>query len=306
MSRKGTSVERQITEMMAGYTEINTDYKKLDAQNAAREAGAKTSHEIAGSVKITQSETYKKYKGIYMELGHFVRSEGLGNDLMKSINPESVRLYLDYKLDEGLTNNALQGICSAVNKLDNIMNNVDGGQRDWSGIVQECRDYARSNAPDTSDEVRRYENPTAVIDAIADDRCKLAAEIQYATGLRVSDAILIRINPDDTVSIVSKAGYRDPHYDRIPQDLMDRIKAYAGGKDMVRITTYSHYAYELRKACNAVGEHYTGTHAWRHTYANESYHRHRAEGMSHDEARAAVSKELFHERLDVVDRYIGL
>lgn len=305
MSRKGTSVERQITEMMAGYTEIDTNYKKLDAQNAARENGAKTSHEIAGSVKITQSATYEKYKLVYMELGHFARAEGLGNDLMRAINPDSVQAYLDQKLSEGLTNNTLQGICSAINKLDDIMNNVDGGRRDWSGIVQECRDYARSNAPDTATEVRRYENPTAVIDAIGDEKCKLAAEIQYATGLRVSDVHFFRINPDDTLSIVSKAGYRDPHY-KIPDNLMERLKEFAAGKDRYTLINYNHYAYELKKACAAVGENYTGTHAWRHTYAYESYHRHRAEGMSHDEARAAVSKELFHERLDVVDRYIGL
>lgn len=305
MSRKGTSVERQITEMMECYREIDTDYKKLDAQNAARENGAKTSHEIAGSVKITQSETYTKYKGIYEQLGHFCRAEGYGNNLMNAINPESVQRFLDMKLDLGRADNTMQGICSAINKLDDIMNANDGGNRDFSAIVQDCRDYSRCNSPHLDTEIRRYDNMEAVIDAIKDDKCKLAAEIQYETGLRFCDIKFFRLNGDGTIDVHSKAGRRVPDF-AIPEKLYNRLEVYAAGRDKFSLVSYNHYYYELKKACNAVGEHYTGTHSYRHTYANESYWRHRDEGMTHDQARAAVSKELFHERLDIVDRYISL
>ena len=303
MSRKGTSVERQITEMMECYREIDTDYKKLDAQNAARENGAKTSHEIAGSVKITQSETYTKYKGIYEQLGHFCRAEGYGNNLMNAINPESVQRFLDMKIELGRSNNTMQGICTAMNKLDDIMNANDGGNRDFSAIVQDCRDYAATNCPHLDTETRRFEDPAAVIDAITDEKCKLAAELQYQTGLRVNDVCYVRLNPDGTLEINSKAGRRVPNF-QIPQNLFEKLRDFADGKDKFTLTKYDHYAYELRKACDKVGENYTGTHAFRHSYAYESYHKHRDEGMTHDQARAAVSKELFHERLDIVDKYI--
>ena len=46
------------------------------------------------------------------------------------------------------------------------------------------------------------------------------------------------------------------------------------------------------------------THSFRHNFANKLYHDLRNEGYGHNEARAIVSETLFHERLDIVDRYI--
>lgn len=286
----------------SGMVDIDTDYKRSEHAAELRAQGVTDWHSIGQQTHITESATYEKYKCCWKELGNFSKENGFGTKLTK-ISAECVKDFLTVKLESGKAYNTMMGYLTAINKLDGFINAATGHPARFSGIPDSMRQEIKETAPKTDTETRAFENPRAVIGAIQDPRCQLAAEIQLATGLRVHDVTFIRLNENGTLNINSKAGRRIENY-QIPQQLSDRLNAINGGAGTFHLAGYNHYAYELKKACAATGEHYTGTHAFRHSYAKESFARHIEEGMSEEKAKAAVSEELFHHRLEVVEIYL--
>ena len=305
MGRHSEGVSLQVNTILqtSCFIDIDNDeYKKSAARDKLKaESTLTNSHDLNGNVHITQSKTLEKYKGIYTDLCHFARSNGLGNDI-RAYDGNVIKSYLENKLADGRGYNTMRGYCSALNKLDNILNACDGGTRDYAPAIQEYKQVI-ADLPRTDTAVRRFNNPQNVIDHITDARVQLAAEIEFKTGLRCNDVSYFRINDNNTLYIKSKAGFRVPEY-KIPQNLMSKIKEFANCNNTCRLTTYSHYSYELKKACEATGERFTGTHALRHSYAYESYNSHIADGLTVKEAKAEVSHELFHDRLDIVEKYL--
>lgn len=304
MARNGHSVKHDVNDIFrqSGIIQINSDVTRSDETRQAIEAGYQTKHEIAGQTGIHQSETLHKYKSVVTDFFHFCRAGGMGRDY-KTYTADDVRAYMMTKLEDGKSLNTIQGIGSALNKLDNMLNKLDGGSRDFSGVIAEVRGLAIKTAPQLDLETRRFNDPHAVINAMSDDRCKLAATIQLETGLRKMNVCKIILNGDGTLNVKSKAGYRDAHF-QISPTLYSKLEEYANDKGRVYLTNYDHYVYELKKACFKVGENYTGTHAFRHNFAQNLYTNCRNGGMSDAEAKAVVSKALFHDRLDIVDKYL--
>lgn len=305
MSRNGTSAKNEVNEILqeSGYIRINEEnYTKHGNFDSLREQGITNYHELTGRTAITQSETYQKYKGIFIDYVKFCRSEGMGHN-MKAYPASSVGDFISHKMQSGLSENTMQGICSAMNKLDDILNAVDGGKRDFSAEIDRLRPSIREECPHLDVNTRRFDNPQAVIDAIADPNAKIAASLQLETGLRLNDVCFIRLNDNGTLNISSKAGYRVPEF-QIPARIYDQLKEIAGDRTSFRLIDNKHYAYEVKKACAITGEHYTGTHAFRHNFAINDYARCKEQGMTDKEAKSKVSQDLFHQRLEIVDTYI--
>jgi integrase len=304
-----SNVSSQIQDIIrrSGMVDIDTDYKRAEHVAELRGEGMTDWHAQASCTSITEHKTLEAYKQDWRELGKYQRDNGYGTSLRK-VSPDCVRDFLQDKLDAGRSYNTMIGYLTSIGKLDAMLDAGSGHER---GRLFDCvlqgdasmRATIKAEAPRTDTETRAYNDPQAVVAAIADPRCQLAAEIQLSTGLRAHDVCYIRLNDDGSLSIRSKAGRTIPQY-TIPGDLSARLMAINGGPGAFHLTGYNHYRYELAKACAATGEHYTGTHALRHSYAQQSYADHRASGMSDNEAKAAVSEELFHHRLEVVDVYL--
>lgn len=298
------NVSAQINHLIkeSGMIDIDTDYKRSEHAAELRGQGVTNWHDIAQQTHITESATLDKYKTTWKELGNFSKENGYGTKITK-ISAECVSAFLTSKLESGRSYNTMMGYLTAINKLDALISGATGHAARFSGVPDGMRQEIKETAPDTATETRSFNDPRAVIGAIQDPRCQLAAELQLQTGLRVHDVTFIRLNENGTLNINSKAGRRIENY-QIPQQLSDRLREINGGAGTFHLIGYNHYVYELKKACAATGEHYTGTHAFRHSYAQESYARHVKEGMSEEKAKAAVSEELFHHRLEIVEIYL--
>lgn len=303
------SVSGQINDIIrrSGMVDIDTDYKRAGHVAELREEGITDWHSQASYTHITESKTLDAYKSDWRQLGKFQKENGYGTNLRK-VSPDCVRDFLQDKLDSGRSCNTMEGYITAINKLDACLDAMSGRTRGrlFEGVIEGpdgMRAVSKETAPRLDTETRAFSDPQAVVAAIADPRCQLAAELQLQTGLRAHDVCYIRLNDDGSLAIKSKAGRTIPHY-AIPSELSARLADINGGPGTFGLTGYSHYVYELSKACAQVGEHYTGTHALRHSYAQQSYADHRASGMSDNEAKAAVSEELFHHRLEIVDVYL--
>lgn len=310
MPRNGMSVKNEINEILkeSGFVHIGGEKQgektKSEYREMAKANGAKNSHEIAAQTPITKRETLDRYKETYQQFSSYGRSHGYGHDL-KQFPPQVVTEFLSDKINGGANFETIKVDCTALNKLDNILNAVDGGARDWSKEIAEMRAISRETCPKTSGTAgapRRFENPQAVIDNLS-GKAKLVAEIQLTTGLRVRDALTIRLNDDNTLNIVSKGGFRVPHFEIKPEHAA-QLRELAQGRQVFTVMPYRQYLSELKTACTAANEKYSGSHSFRHSFARNLFESEIAKGKSQTAAKAVVSEALFHRRLEIVERYI--
>ena len=315
MSRKGEGVSLQVSNIFreAGMLDIGRHdghHTKTEYRDMAREQGASGSHELAQAVPVTNSKTWESIKVWCSDLGHFCRSNDWGNNL-RQLQPEAVRQYIAAKVDgtwtrgngqaEGLTVGSINDIRAACNKLAACIEQHQPGIA--AKIYEVTQEFKGAGAVPEEQQIR-FNDPRNVIEHIADPACKAVATLQLECGLRVHDACRMRLNADGhTIEVHAKAGHHFDRYD-IGRERYEMVKQFANGRSEFSLTKISHYRYELSKACQAAGETMRRTHSFRHNYAYSRYHELRDEGFTHNEARAIVSQELFHARLDIVDRYI--
>lgn len=316
MSRKGEGVSLQVSNIFreAGMLDIGNHAghrTKTEYRDMAREQGASGSHELAQAVPITNSSTWENNTKVWCkDLAHYCRANNWGNDL-RQIQPEAVRQYIAAKVDgtwtrgngqaEGLTVGSINDIRAACNKLAACIEQHQPGISEK--IYEVTQEFRGAGAVPEAQQIR-FNDPRNVIEHIADPACKAVATLQLECGLRVHDACRMRLNADGhTIEVHAKAGHHFDRYD-IGRERYEMVKQFANGRSEFSLTKISHYRYELSKACKLAGETMQRTHSLRHNYAYSRYHELRDEGFTHNEARAIVSQELFHARLDIVDRYI--
>ena len=316
MSRKGEGVSLQVSNIFreANMLDIgnHAGHKtKTEYRDMAREQGASGSHELAQNVPVTNSNTWENNTKVWcIDLAHYCRANNWGNDL-RQIQPEAVRQYLCAKIDgtwtrgnslgTGLTVGSINDIRAACNKLAACIEQHQPGIA--AKIYEVTQEFRGAGAVPEAQQIR-FNDPRQVIANIQDPACKAVATLQLECGLRVHDACRMRLNGDGhSIEVHAKAGHHFDRYD-IGRERYEMVKQFANGRSEFSLTKISHYRYELSKACQAAGETMRRTHSFRHNYAYGRYHELRAEGYSHNEARAIVSQELFHARLDIVDRYI--
>ena len=309
MPRNARSVKDEINNifMESGFVHIGGEKQgektKTQYRKIAKAQGLKTSHEIASVVPITKKETLERYQETYCDFAKYARSHGYGHDI-KAYSPQAITAYLTDKITSGAAWETIKTDCSAMNKLDDILNACDGGKRDWSEQVAEMKKVAKETCLRNGGKIpRRFNNPQAVISNLSTNEAKLIAEIQLNYGLRVHDASTIRLNPDNSLSIVSKGGFRVPHFAISPQHAA-QLRELARGRKVFTIMPYKAYLHEVKAACFKTGEHYSGTHSFRCNFARNLFEAELAKGKSVASAKAVVFEALFHHRVEIVNRYI--
>ena len=302
-----TSVKFDVDSIFreSGIIAINSEVTKSMEFEENLKNGASNVHEKADGVRIHQSATLDKYKSVARDFFHFERQNGSGRDYFK-YNENDVKEYLSSKVEENVPRNTFNSICTALEKLDNILNACDGGSRDWHNAINEVRHIVQTDnlCERTDTNHRAYQDPQKVIDCMARPGTQLAAELELRTGLRSGDVTgQIKINPDGTLDIKSKAGYHVPNF-KIPSDLLDRLKTFEVSEGRAFLCTYSQYSYDLKNACSSANEEFSGTHSMRHCFAQNLYNDLRSQGVPEIEAKGRVSEALFHSRLSIVEVYL--
>jgi site-specific recombinase XerD len=309
MSRNGHSVGNDVYSLLhdSGMCRVGDDVRRHDERAQAIEAGAKTWHDIGGHTGLHNSATITRYKSVIKDYYAFCRSHGYGID-PRRYGPDAVRGYMQDKIDSGASYETINGIGSAMNKVDDMMGSAWGVKVDYSGAVSAMRDVARSACTVNMDS-RAYANPQAIINAIPSEGFRLAARLELDYGLRVSNCGIKTDNAawsrlTDVGLLVHGKGGIERHI-ALPQDMRAKLSQYVNpisGK--LEIGGYRTYARALQSACAACGETWHGTHGLRHNYARARYAELTASGKTELEVKAQISSELFHGRIDVVDRYL--
>lgn len=299
----GKSPGQQVNEMikLASFVQIATGTSRTDDSIRAMENGASGRHEIASQTGIYNSKTFEKYKSVWKEFGRFCKENGV--KLMKDAPSSLVSSFMQSKIDAGCSANTIVGVGSAMNKLDDCLNRAYGGSRDFSDAVKTARAVGRESCEHLDTNHRAFENPEQVISAISDEKCALAAQIELTTGLRAMNVCNLQLNADNTLFVRSKAGFTAPNF-KVPAQIYNKLSALADSSGKVHLANYKQYIASIKDACERVGEHYTGSHAFRHNFAQNMYNDCIERGLDSDHAKLEVSEALFHHRIDIVDKYL--
>lgn len=284
--------------------EIGSGITRSAETRAAIEHGAAGRHEIAAVTGIHSSLTLDRYKSVWRDYISYCRAEGYGKD-PRTYGPVTVTDYMQHRIDAGCSANTLQSIGSALGKWAAACDRAYGGNRfqEWTKPIAEARALGRQVCPRLDQETRAFHDPWKVIGAMTDPRARLAATIQLTTGLRSMNVCKLQLNTDGSLFVRSKAGFTIPHY-AISPSISHELRALADSQGRVNLIGYKPYIAAIQAACAVAGEHYTGSHAFRHCYAQARYAELRQGGLSVDRAKLQVSEELFHHRLDIIDKYL--
>ncbi len=288
----------------SGADEIGSNVTRGEETRAAIEHGATGRHQIAAETGIHSSLTLDRYKSTWRDYLSYCKGEGYGKDV-RTYPASSVADYMQHRIEDGCSSNTLQSIGSALSKWATMCDKAYGGTRfqDWAKPISEARALGRQVCPHLDQETRAFRDPRAVIAAMDDPRARLAATLQLETGLRAMNVTRLQLNPDGSLFVRSKAGYTCPHFAISPR-ISAELRELADSTGRVNLISYKAYIGQIQAACKVAGEHYTGSHAFRHCYAQARYAELRGQGLSVDRAKLQVSEELFHHRLDVVDKYL--
>ncbi len=303
---------------------------KHEQKQELRVKGITSFHEVAKHTNIRQ-DTAKAYIGTLKEMGNWLKTQGKCLDEknhfdVKLITADHVYSWLSRKVEENLEKAAngekmnqcartIDNIISACNKWAACADRSRGANLvpSMEKAMDQFREKVLSDMPESQSRIRAYEKPEAVIRELANgtgkaelnDRAALVAEIQLRTGLRVDNARSFTLLPNNRISIISKGGMPHNSY-KIPSDLYARALEFNGGLGKCELIAYRTYLDKLQGACNRLKTdyHQCSSHGLRHNYSQNRYQDLISKGYSETRAKATVSEELFHRRLDIVDVYL--
>ncbi len=311
MSRKGESDAHQIDRLFreSGFVEIGHGKDKHQHYLDAAKQGLTSSHDRAAIVPIKNEKTLKKLRGIYKDYMQFARTNGYGRSL-RGYSSQVVEEYLASKSSSGIHHQRVADLCSALDKLDDMINaaNRNTGKDcaivNYEPTVKAFREIVLPDIARSPRETRAFHNPEAVISHLP-TRAAVAASLQLHSGLRVDNVLNFRLNDDGTIGFTAKGGKTYNHFRIDPTDYQKICALVQGNTDKeIHLLPYSTYLHQLKNACEACGERYSGSHAFRHSYAQRLYNDLRRNGLSAISAKARVSEALFHKRLEIVNLYL--
>ena len=221
------------------------------------------------------------------------------------ITPTMAKAFCGALSDLGYARNTVNGYITQITKLG-----VFTGQgKEFQSAFKEFRaSDAFKGLTDKDTTTRAYSDPSRIIDALKQvsaseltiSKAQFSATLELKYGLRTNDACHFKI-VGDKILFNSKNGMKTTK--TLSADDLARAKSLADpdGKYNFSANTMKDV---WSKACNVAGVANTGQHGLRHNFAQNLYAELRSRGMSHDDARRVVSREMGHTRLEITDRYL--
>ena len=214
------SVKWQVTEIFKEIKEIGNS--KYAAKNLARQTGAHGSNGIAKETGIYSYRTADSYRESAIKFGSWAKENAGLKDLTKT-NAETVKSYLQSRIDENIAHKTFQLEKSALNKLETALNRYSEHHNlnktydfklneNFNRQVQKDMRHADVRAYSKAD-VEKLMN-------IKDETINLAIMLAAGAGLRKAEILKLSINnlKDNKVEVLSSKGGKD----RIVGNIFDK------------------------------------------------------------------------------------
>ena len=313
---------QQVTEIFNRSGIFTPGTSKHAEKAEARKAGAKTWADLGRSLTIYSHNTAESYKDVWHQFADFAKSEMGLNDLEK-IDASHISGYLLYRIDRGIAYSTWAKEAAALAKLENAMNMYSdvrghGNEYNFRQTIRACGADARQELS-RHEQHRAYQDPGKLISAIADEKNRIAASIQYEGGARIHETSLVKSSQmagygRDTVSgkdigrIRIMGGSGKGGKERTIQVSVRTYKALAvevvRGGGTFQIKSKDSYRADLRQAARQTGQTYNGSHGLRWSYAQERMEKCQTAGRSYEQSLVITSYDMGHQRADITEHYL--
>ena len=308
MKFKGTT-KYQVKSIFELSGMLQFGQSKHTAKHAARAGGACSPTEYAQSTDIYSFSTYRAYFKTCSELLQYA-ADVHGVKRADRLTGEIVHAFLLTKSHVKLA--SFRRYAAALTKFDAAISKLTDRPPQWTKLLGEFRASAPV-ALESEQPARAYRNPSALVAQIDGDM-RLTAELQWRSGLRVSEACALRpeqlkgLTTDDngkifgSLEIKGKGGKMRtvPVSIEIYRNLQKRLEREP------MVINPAEYRKQLRQAAHQSGQQYTyhGTHGLRWCFAQERMDDLTRKNIAYEVALTTVSREMGHERASITIHYL--
>ena len=253
----------------------------------------------AHSIKSTQN-----LRSVTKQYVNFVKSEYQGKPL-KNINTESMKAFVDYKIDQGLSLSSANTYISELAKVGDNLNQLNHNATNRKNITDMRKELKEVYGTLQSPKKDRTNSDTqAILHEMRNTPYALSAELQIKAGLRADDALNVEkltINSDNTITVNgSKNGL---NYTTAVQseELINKLK---DAKENGYSVSYSEYRETLKEVVESTGQEFKGTHSLRYDYANITHQKNLENGLTDSESKSEISLNMGHSREEITEHYL--
>lgn len=295
------SVIYQVTTCLDSLNKFGSS--KYEAKQELMKAGITKSGDIAQNTGIYSENTMKNYINAGVQAFQYIREEFGIKDITK-ITGEHIKSYLEQRASE-VEYKTLKIDMAGINKLEQAINNYNNTDVNFRSAVEDFRQEIKLDKEyiANNDESRALLNPTGVVNSLSDESHKLVAGMQLEYGFRLNEVAKIDLNKQldsNILSVQAKGGQIISK--ELSQEHITRLQELSSN-GIFNINKLE-YGNDLKNACKVNSEHYTGSHALRHNYAQNQFETYAKAGMSYNECLRATAEDLGHHREDITHRYL--
>ncbi len=280
-------------------------HSKHTAASEARAGGAANSHEVAQETGIYSYKYGSDCLNTWVAAAKWCK-ETFGIKDIKQLDGGHLRTWIEHKVDEGLTARSANTYVGQLAKFGVALERMDGQARAFGPELTAARSYVSDNAGRTVHENRAFVNPQAVAGTLERPEHRLAGEIQIEAGPRVREVGLIKADQligQNQVEVEAKGGQIVTL--TLAPETYSKLSHHIAQNGDFRIDINAYRA-DIKQACEAVGEKYSGPHSFRYNFAQQYYKSRIDAGLSHDEARRETAEKMGHHRCAITSWYVGL
>ena len=315
--------EKQIKRLFAasgmysgGPTDRDGKRSRKLAIEQARVTGAKSSRDQSYQTPIFAKNTGKKYEAVAKSLLRFCIDTGRAVTI-DAVTPAHVKDFLLTKL--GCRKASIDAFTSAMGKLDAALCKACDRPPQWKDLLRDTRLVAAVTL-DGKQSARAYSRPQELVEKLS-GKYRLAAELMYKGGLRISeatgtggfkplsvenlqgetiDSYLKR--PAGLIAVIGKGGKK--RIVPIPIDLYRHLESYVHENGELKVHN-GLYRSLLKDAAIQTGQRYEGrsSHGLRWSYCHDINDLLGALGYPAEEAMLVAQKQLGHNDLHHTFRY---
>jgi integrase len=274
---------------------------KHEAKIEAREAGARTWHELGKNLLVYSYATADSYRDIAKEAFAFAKENYNIKDITK-LESQHINAFLESKVEANVKYSTFQKYAAAMEKLELALSRFTG--KEYNFDLSETRELAQQILQKT-DAHRAYENPKAVINAIENSTYRTLAQAQLESGARVSELNHLKLSQfkENTIQVQGKGGkIRELE---LSKQTYNELKSLVLSSENQKLTFNTDaYRNELKNACKATNQEYQGTHGLRWSYAQSKFNELQQQGKTYEQSLSIVSERLGHQRPDITEHYL--
>ena len=295
------SVIYQVTTCLDSLNKFGSS--KYEAKQELMKAGITKSGDIAQNTGIYSENTMKNYINAGVQAFQYIREEFGIKDITK-ITGEHIKSYLEQRASE-VEYQTLKIDMAGINKLEQAINNYNNTDVDFRSAVEDFRQDIKLDTEyiQNINESRALLEPEKVINSIENESHKLVADMQLNYGFRINEVAKIDLDKqlnNNILSVQAKGGQIINK--ELNQEHLSKLQELSSN-GIFNINKLE-YGNDLKNACEVNSEHYTGSHALRHNYAQNQFESYAKAGMSYNECLRATAEDLGHHREDITHRYL--